>query len=83
MITSSPPNLVYILEKNCANFNCLFDMCENGSLAYEYPRKTIDMALNICDFQDYTINFTQKLVQDRLVPVLEESYKKDSSIDLE
>ena len=57
-------------------------MCENGSLAYEYPRQTIDMALNSRDFREYRINLTQKLVQERLVPVLEEAYKKDSIIDL-
>ena len=32
------PNLVYILEKDSANFNCLFDICEDGSLAFEYPK---------------------------------------------
>nr|ABK25134.1 unknown [Picea sitchensis] len=95
IVTSSAPNLEYILKDDFANFprgpsfkSIFFDIFGDGLFVadgelWKRQRTAVAIAMSSTTFRDQNINQTQGLVLERLIPVLEESCKKNSSLDIQ
>uniref|UniRef100_A0A0G7ZNY9 Cytochrome P450 CYP86K1 n=1 Tax=Picea glauca TaxID=3330 RepID=A0A0G7ZNY9_PICGL len=95
IVTSSPRNLEYILKDDFVNFprgssfkSVFFDIFGDGLFVaddepWKKQRKAVAIAMSSTSFRDQSINQIQGLVLERLIPVLEESCKKKSSLDIQ
>uniref|UniRef100_A0A0G7ZP17 Cytochrome P450 CYP86K4 n=1 Tax=Picea glauca TaxID=3330 RepID=A0A0G7ZP17_PICGL len=95
IVTSSPRNLEYILKDDFVNFprgssfkSVFFDIFGDGLFVaddepWKKQRKAVAIAMSSTSFRDQSINQIQGLVLERLIPVLEESCKMNSSLDIQ
>eukprot|EP01018_Ginkgo_biloba_P008125 Gb_27411 [translate_table: standard] len=95
VVTASPENLQYILKENFLNFprgpyfkSIFFDTFGDGLFTaddelWKHQRKAISGLFSGRSFRDYTTNLIQKMVQERLLPVLEDACKTESCLDLQ
>ncbi|GLJ20391.1 hypothetical protein SUGI_0370470 [Cryptomeria japonica] len=95
VITSSPPNLEHVLKNEFPNFprgpyfkGVFFDVFGDGLFTadnglWKRQRKAVAMAMSSSSFRDQTIILLQKLLQEKVIPVLEEAKDKKSFFDLQ
>eukprot|EP01018_Ginkgo_biloba_P008128 Gb_27408 [translate_table: standard] len=95
VVTGSPENLEYILKNNFPNFprgpyfkSIFFDIFGDGLFTadeelWKHQRRAVSVLFSGKSFRDYTSNLIQKMVQERLLPVLEDACKKQSCLDLQ
>ncbi|KAF6160835.1 hypothetical protein GIB67_036036 [Kingdonia uniflora] len=95
VLTSDPRNLEYLLKTNFLNFpkgkyflNTMHDLLGDGIFnaddeIWRYQRKTASIEFHSPDFRRMTNESLIELVHARLLPVLEDSIKQFSPIDLQ
>jgi fatty acid omega-hydroxylase len=95
IVTSDPQNVEHLLKTRFTNFpkgNCVkdtvSDLLGDGIFAadnetWQKQRKTASIEFHSTKFRKLTIESLFELVNNRLIPVLDSSFKKSVSIDLQ
>ncbi|XP_075500947.1 cytochrome P450 86B1-like [Primulina tabacum] len=95
VVTSDPRNVEYLLKTNFTNFpkggyfrNTVRDLLGDGifnadDVVWQRQRKTASLEFHSAKFRRMTTDSLIELVHDRLIPVLDDSLKRNSWIDLQ
>nr|DAD41360.1 TPA_asm: hypothetical protein HUJ06_015683 [Nelumbo nucifera] len=94
LVTTDPDNLKYILKTNFANFpkgpefHQKFDILGGGIFNADFDswakqREMAHSCFRSSEFRSFLADTTKKVVEDRLVPLLDHVTRQGSSIDLQ
>ncbi|XP_057518318.1 cytochrome P450 86B1-like [Amaranthus tricolor] len=95
VLTANPSNIEYLLKTNFLNFpkgdyykQNMEELLGNGIFAADYEtwqqhRKILSMEFHTPRFQELTVQSLLQLVHSRLIPIMEDSIKKSTVIDLQ